>query len=174
MPRSAPLLAFFLVLAASPAFADDLSQPEQIAAAEPESTRSHGPRADAGLLVRHADELGPSYVLHSVTYSVGSQIVGDRTTFETRPALRRIPTDGPRATVLSGPRELTVQAVLRGRGLGQFAYLNRYRIVVTGSCPLSMLSHMTTTVDVVVTRKAGLLAEFEEGLGIDCRNVDLE
>ncbi len=151
MPRPAVLLALAVVLAATPAFADD-----------------------ARLLIRQADELGPSYRLEAVTYSVGRQVVGNRTGFETRPALRKVPTDGPRATVPSGPRELTVEAVIRGVGVGQFAYLNRYRIAVTGVCELSMLSEITTTVDVVITRRAGLLAEFEEGLDIECRNVGIE
>lgn len=130
--------------------------------------------ADAGLMVRHADELGPSYVIDSVVYSVGSQIVGNRTDFATKRADRRTPSEGPRATVLAGARELTVQAVLRGRGMGHFAYLNNYRIVVMGTCPVDMLSGMTTTVDVVITRDAGLLAEFEDGLGIDCRAIGVE
>ncbi len=174
MPRPALLLALSFVLAATPAFADEPQNPEQLAAAAPITFVARGPQQNAELMVRHADELGPSYQLDSVTYSVGSQVIGSRDEFETRPALRKIPTDGPRATVFSGPRDLTVQAVIHGRGAGQFSYLNRYRIVVTGVCALSMLSDMTTTVDVVVTRKAGVMAEFEDGFDIDCRNIDVE
>jgi hypothetical protein len=174
MPRPALLLALSFVLAATPAIADELHNPEKVAAAQTTSFAPRGPQQNAEILVRHADELGPSYKLDSITYSVGSQLVGRRSEFETRPALRKIPTDGPRATVFSGPRDLTVQAVIRGRGAGQFSYLNRYRIAVTGTCQLSMLSDMTTTVDVIVTRKAGVMAEFEDGFDIECRNVDIE
>ncbi len=174
MLRPALLLAVSLVLVATPVFADEPQPSEQLAAAQSISYAPRGPQLNAELMVRHADELGPSYQLDSVTYSVGNQVVGTRNEFETRPAQRRVPTDGPRGTVFSGPRDLTVQAVIRGRGAGQFSYLNRYRIVVTGVCELSMLSDMTTTVDVVVTRKAGLMAEFEDGFDIECRNVDIE
>ncbi len=174
MPRPALLLALSFVLAATPAFADEPQSSEPVAAAQTVSFAPRGPQLNAELMVRHADELGPSYQLDSVTYSVGSQVVGTRDEFETRPALRKNPTDGPRATVIYPPRDLTIQAVIRGRGAGQFSYLNKYRIVVTGTCELSMLSDMTTTVDVVVTRNAGVMAEFEEGFDIDCRNVDIE
>lgn len=169
MTRTA-LALVALVLLATPALAQDAPS-EPVAVAPAPSTPVM--QRSAELLIRHADDLGPSYKLESVQYSMGSQVVGNRTSFATKRNERRIPTDGPSASVLSGPRELTVQAVIRGVGAGQFSYLNRYRIVVTGTCELDMISGATTAVDVRITRDAGPFAEFEDGLDIACENIRL-
>jgi len=170
---SRTLLALALVLLATPAFAQDAS--ESVAAVpSPVVSRAATVTADAGILVRHADDLGLSYVMESVQYSMGEIVIGNRTEFATKVTERRVATDGPRATVLSGPRDLTIRATIRGKGIGQFSYLNKYLITITGTCPVDMLSGVTTSIDVRVVRNAGVFAEFEDGLDIVCENIDLE
>jgi len=170
---SRTLLALALVLLATPAFAQD-SEPVAAAPVPVASTYAQAVTADAGILVRHADDLGLSYVMESMQYSMGEIVIGNRTEFATKVAERRVASDGPRATVLSGPRDLTIRATIRGKGIGQFSYLNKYLITVTGTCPVDMLGGVTTTVDVRVVRDAGVFAEFEDGLDIVCENINLE
>ena len=124
----------------------------------------------ASIAIHHADELGPTYAVESVRWSVGGGVIGAEDTFEERPALRRVLREVARAEIAPGSRAmLRIDANLRGRGTGQFAFLNDYSVTVSATCPVALNASSTTHVEVVLVREGGLFADFGEGIGVRCR-----
>jgi hypothetical protein len=155
----AVLFALAVALSASAAFADD--------AAGVTSPRVSAPEATS-VSVRTADELGPSYLVTRMSFSVGQDLVGTQEEFEKRPAKRRVLRDGPSGEVDARGDQLRIVAVVRGQGSGEFAVLSRYEFTLTKLCPIQLREGAPTTIDVVVRRDAPLMADFGDGLQIDC------
>ena len=172
-----------LALVASPTLAQDPGDSDEVAVMEavpapaPESTPSAAPAPASKALpaaqvaVRTADELGPSYIVKSISWSVPGGETGTQEEFATRPKDRKVLQAGP---VVEAPHQgdtLEITAVVGGRGSGQFAYLDDYRVTLQGTCAIDLAPEFVTEVDVVLVRNAGVLAEFEAGLDIECRSM---
>ncbi|MCO4770667.1 MAG: hypothetical protein KDA24_11605 [Deltaproteobacteria bacterium] len=168
------LLASVSVAGESKVNVSVLSAPGDSAVAEVSSAPDVAPpppgseNAQARLAVRTADTLGPSYRVTSMSFSIGQDTVGSMDSFEAKPKLRRTLREGPAADVDARGDRLRVLAVVRGVGSGDFAWLNNYEYTITSVCPVSLTPGEETAVNVVVTRTAGVMADFGEGLTIEC------
>lgn len=166
-----------LALVASPALAQDPGESSEVAVMEAKATPAPAPAPASKTLpaaqvaVRTADELGPSYIVKSISWSVPGGETGSQEEFATRPKDRKVLQAGP---VVEAPHQgdtLQITAVVGGRGSGQFAYLDDYRVTLQGTCAIDLAPEFVTEVDVVLVRNAGVLAEFEAGLDIECRSM---
>jgi hypothetical protein len=135
-----------------------------------ERVRERARPSHATLEVDRTVHLGVSYLVESLTVTVGQRVVLQEEALETGWTGRVLDREPVRASLAAGDRTVVVEARLRGKGTGDFAWLSHYTLDVTGRCEVELLRGVTTSVDVALVRKAGPFADFGEGIEVECRS----
>jgi hypothetical protein len=123
----------------------------------------------------HRNEMGPEFVLESVTYALDGA-----------PIYTKVDKDGDldkrqqfeifNGRVVPGNHQLVVKMTYRGSGFGVFSYLDAYRFKVQSSYVFNAEPGKTTQVKVVGFEKGGLTADLQDRpsvrYDVDVRNED--
>ena len=123
----------------------------------------------------HRNEMGPEFVLESVTYALDGA-----------PIYTKVDKDGDldkrqqfeifNGRVVPGNHQLVVKMTYRGSGFGVFSYLDGYRFKVQSSYVFNAEPGRTTQVKVVGFEKGGLTADLQDRpsvrYDVDVRNED--
>jgi len=123
----------------------------------------------------HRNEMGPEFVLESVTYALDGA-----------PLYTKVDKDGDldkrqqfeifNGRVVPGNHQLVVKMTYRGSGFGVFSYLDGYRFKVQSSYVFNAEPGRTTQVKVVGFEKGGLTADLQDRpsvrYDVDVRNED--
>lgn len=129
----------------------------------------------ARAVVFHRNEMGPEFVLESVTY-----------TLDGAPIYAKVDKDGDldkreqfeifNGRVVPGNHQLVVKLTYRGHGFGVFSYLDAYRFKVQSSYVFNAEPGKSTQVKVVGIEKGGITAELQDRpsvrYDVDVRNED--
>ena len=75
-----------------------------------------------------------------------------------------------RAELSPGEPTLVVDAILRGKGTGDSAWLSHYTLEVSSLCGVELFGGVTTHVDVNLVRRVGPFADFDEGIVVECES----
>lgn len=120
-----------------------------------------GISSGAKLQIVHANELGSSYRLIGVHYSLDGAPAYLKVD-ETAELDKREEITVFDQRVVPGEHLLTVRFNLRGHGYGLFSYLENYTIELTAPHPFSVEPGKITTVRVVVHERPGLTLDFKD------------
>lgn len=132
-----------------------------------------GVAAGAKAIVRHVNQLGPSYVLESVTYYFDGNPIYQKTNVATKGALATEKTvDLWEANVPPGNHTLSVAGLIKGRGTGLFSYLSDYSFEFSSSYSFVAEDGKTTRVDGVLIKKGGAAADWLEAPTVEFRLLD--
>jgi hypothetical protein len=160
-------LAFALLCASLLAPALAVADPGSGAVAELSAARTRS--FQATLQVDRTVRLGPSYQVDSLTVSVGDRVLARDAELQVSPMGRVAELETVTADLRPGETVVKVDAVVRGKGTGEFAWLSRYSLQVSGRCDIELFRGSTTHVDVLLVRRAGPFADFDEGIEVECR-----
>lgn len=127
----------------------------------------------AKAVIRHVNNLGPSYSLESVTYYFDGNPVYQKTNVGTKGELaREKKVELFEANVPPGDHTLSVTGVIRGKGTGLFEYLSDYSFEFSSSYSFVAQDGKTTRLDSVLFKKGGPLADYVEGPTIEFKLLD--
>ena len=163
--RLLPVLLCLATLAPSMASADPVPVAEVV-----DGVLDRGRRVPATIEVDRTVRLGASYAVEALTVSVGQRVVLQEEQLATGWTGRVLDREPVKASLAPGTRTVRVDATLRGKGTGDFAWLSDYSLEVTGLCEIELLRGTTTRVDVLLVRRAGPFADFGEGIEVECRS----
>ncbi len=160
-----PLLALLFAALLAPTLA--AADPVQMAEVAPE-TRQQSRAVPATIEVDRDVRLGASYVVESLTVSVGQRVLLQEHDLEAGWSGRVADREAVRASMAPGERTVVIDAILRGKGTGEFAWLSQHSLEVSSLCEVELLRGTTTRVDVRIVRRAGPFADFHEGIQVEC------
>ncbi len=115
----------------------------------------------ARAILVHRNEMGPSFVLESVTYILDGSPVFSRVDHTGElDSQREIEVFNGR--LMPGSHQIVVQLVYRGSGYGVFRYLNDYRFRIQSSHTFNAEGGMATRIDIVSFARGGLTTELQD------------
>ena len=127
----------------------------------------------AKAVIRHVNNLGPSYALESITYYFDGNPIYQKTNVGTKGGLaKEKKVQIFEANVPPGNHTLSVTGLIKGRGAGLFAYLSDYSFEFSSSYSFVAQDGKTTRLDAVLFKKGGALAEYVEGPTIEFKLQD--
>jgi hypothetical protein len=127
----------------------------------------------AKAVVRHLNQLGPSYALESITYYFDGNPIYQKTNVGTKGALaKEKKVELWEANVPPGNHTLSVTGLIKGKGTGLFAYLSDYSFEFSSSYSFVAQDGKTTRVDSVLLKKGGAAADWLEAPTIEFRLLD--
>ncbi len=113
-------------------------------------------------ILHHVNELDPAFILESVTCYLDGTNVFERTGGAAELA-RKAETKVFDGNVPPGNHTITVSMVVRGNGAGPFPYLKDYSFRGQNSFSFVAEDDRSSIVRVIVQKKGGALAAFEDG-----------
>jgi hypothetical protein len=119
------------------------------------------PSKGARALLVHKNDMGPSFVLEKVTYTLDGAPVFARSD-ETGELDRREELELFSGRIVPGEHQLTVTLLYRGHGYGVFSYLEGYRFKVQSSYSFNAEAGKVTTVRIVGHEKGGVTSELKD------------
>lgn len=120
-----------------------------------------GVSSGAKLVLEHHNQLGSSYRLVGVQYSLdGAPAFIQMDESGDLDEVERIPVFDQR--VVPGEHQLVVRYTLRGRGYGVFSYLDKYTLELTATHDFTVEPGKVTSVRALLREKAGLTLRFED------------
>jgi hypothetical protein len=127
----------------------------------------------AKAVIRHVNNLGPSYSLESITYYFDGNPIYQKTDVGTKGALsKEKKVQIFEANVPPGNHTLSVTGLIKGKGSGLFAYLSDYSFEFSSSYSFVALDGKTTRLDSQLYKKGGPLADYVEGPTIEFKLLD--
>ena len=127
----------------------------------------------AKAVIRHVNNLGPSYSLESVTYYFDGNPIYQKTNVGTKGELaREKKVEIFEANVPPGDHTLSVTGVIRGKGTGLFEYLSDYSFEFSSSYSFVAQDGQTTRLDSQLFKKGGPLADYVDGPTIEFKLLD--
>jgi len=127
----------------------------------------------AKAVIRHVNNLGPSYALESVTYYFDGNPIYQKTDVGTKGALsKEKKVQIFEANVPPGNHTLSVTGLIKGKGTGLFAYLSDYSFEFSSSYSFVAQDGKTTRLDAQLYKKGGALADYVEGPTIEFKLID--
>ena len=159
------LLALLCAALMAPTLA--VADPAQLAeVVSPTTSRSRA--VPATIELDREVRLGVRYVVESLTVRVGERVLLSEQELEAGWSGRVADREAVRASMAPGDRAVIVEAILRGKGTGDFAWLSQYSLEVSSLCEVELFRGATTRVDVSIVRRAGPFADFDEGIEVLC------
>ncbi len=127
----------------------------------------------AKAIIRHVNNLGPSYALESITYYFDGNPIYQKTDVGTKGALsKEKKVEIFEANVPPGNHTLSVTGLIKGKGSGLFAYLSDYSFEFSSSYSFVAQDGKTTRLDSTLYKKGGALADYVEGPTIEFKLLD--
>ena len=127
----------------------------------------------AKAVVRHINQLGPSYALESITYYFDGNPIYQKTNVGTKGGLaKEKKVELWEANVPPGNHTISVTGLLKGKGTGLFAYLSDYSFEFSSSYSFVAQDGKTTRVDAVLLKKGGAAADWLEAPTIEFQLLD--
>ncbi|MCP4872678.1 MAG: dihydrolipoamide acetyltransferase [Proteobacteria bacterium] len=127
----------------------------------------------AKAVIRHVNNLGPSYALESITYYFDGNPIYQKTDVGTKGALsKEKKVQIFEANVPPGNHTLSVTGLIKGKGTGLFAYLADYSFEFSSSYSFVAQDGKTTRLDAQLYKKGGALADYVEGPTIEFKLLD--
>ncbi|MEE2829552.1 MAG: dihydrolipoamide acetyltransferase [Myxococcota bacterium] len=127
----------------------------------------------AKAVIRHVNNLGPSYSLESVTYYFDGNPIYQKTNAGTKGELaREKKVEIFEANVPPGDHTLSVTGVIRGKRTGLFEYLSDYSFEFSSSYSFVAQDGQTTRLDSQLFKKGGPLADYVDGPTIEFKLLD--
>ncbi len=127
----------------------------------------------AKAVVRHINNLGPSYALESITYYFDGNPIYQKTNVGTKGGLaKEKKVELWEANVPPGNHTISVTGLLKGKGTGLFAYLSDYSFEFSSSYSFVAQDGKTTRVDAVLLKKGGAAADWLEAPTIEFQLLD--
>jgi hypothetical protein len=127
----------------------------------------------AKAVVRHINNLGPSYALESITYYFDGNPIYQKTNVATKGSLaKEKKVELWEANVPPGNHTISVTGLIKGKGTGLFAYLSDYSFEFSSSYSFLAADGKTTRVDAVLLKKGGAAADWLEAPTIEFQLLD--